>query len=71
MNKVGDVTLFCAIIILFIIFNDTSFQHISENISFFLYKVSIGPFSCVVGELIGILFFFAAIAKSAQIGLHT
>lgn len=74
INKIGDFALVIAIITLLLVFEDTTFETIS------LYKLSsninnlyiqIGFWSVSLGNFIGFLFLVGAMAKSAQIGLHT
>lgn len=72
INKVGDLALLLAIITLFLFQGSTSFN-VTINISvwFQSFEILIGFYAISLGNFIGFLFFIGAIAKSAQIGLHT
>ena len=73
VNKVGDVTLVLALLLLFILYGNTQFETIfvAEQLNKLLWGFYVGPWYFCFGEVIGILFFIGAVAKSAQIGLHT
>lgn len=73
VNKVGDVTLVLALILLFILYGTTKFETIfvAQELNKLLWGFYVGPWYFCFGEVIGILFFVGAVAKSAQIGLHT
>lgn len=73
VNKVGDLALVLALLLVFLIFQDSSFSHLFSlsslaQLNFHFY---FGYLSCSFGEMLGFLFFVGAVAKSAQIGLHT
>jgi proton-translocating NADH-quinone oxidoreductase chain L len=73
VNKVGDLALVLALLLLFILYGNTTFDIIFNTAG--LNKLALGfymgPWYFSVGEVIGVLFFIGAVAKSAQIGLHT
>ena len=73
VNKVGDVTLVLALLLLFVLYGNTQFETIfvMEQLNKLLWGFYVGPWYFCFGEVIGILFFIGAVAKSAQIGLHT
>jgi len=73
VNKVGDFALVIALLLLFLVYQDTSFNHIFKESSLELLKLNfyVGYWSLSLGETIGFLLFIGAVAKSAQIGLHT
>ena len=71
VNKVGDLALLLALLLLFILYHDTSFYHIFTNLNLLNLQFTMGYWIFTAGEAIGFLFFIGAVAKSAQIGLHT
>lgn len=73
VNKVGDVALVLALLLLFRVYGNTQFETIftTEALRYLLWGFYMGPWYFSLGEVIGILFFIGAVAKSAQIGLHT
>jgi len=76
MNKVGDLALVLALILLFLTFHNTEFDHIFFNLKeggtlYFFLNFFIGSFYISFCEIICFFFFCGAVAKSAQIGLHT
>jgi proton-translocating NADH-quinone oxidoreductase chain L len=73
VNKVGDVALVLALLLLFILYGNTQFETIflTSSLNKLLFGFYVGPWYFCLGEVIGILFFIGAVAKSAQIGLHT
>jgi len=73
VNKVGDLTLVFALLLIFLVYHDTSFEHVFSFSSLQLLSLNfyLSYWSCSLGEIIGFFFFVGAVAKSAQIGLHT
>lgn len=72
MNKFGDLTLMTGVILLLLNFGTTHFSTIFNQLSELNQLVVwFGPFSFSLAETVGICFFIGAVAKSAQIGLHT
>ena len=73
VNKVGDLALVLALLLIFLVFHQTSFSHLfqTEVLTLLHLHFYIATWSCSVGEMVGFLFFIGAVAKSAQIGLHT
>jgi len=71
---VGDLTLVLALLLLFLVYGETSFALLftPEALNLLQLQFYVGGFgSLTLGEVIGFLFFIGAVAKSAQIGLHT
>jgi NADH-ubiquinone oxidoreductase chain 5 len=73
VNKVGDFTLFLAVLLLFTLYGNTSFHYIfqEESLQLLLLNFYVGYWKISLGEVLGFFFFVGAVAKSAQIGLHT
>jgi len=71
VNKIGDLALVLALLLLFLLYHDTSFYHIFANLNLLNLQFTMGYWVFSAGEVIGFLFFIGAVAKSAQIGLHT
>ena len=73
VNKVGDFALVIALLLLLLVFQQTSFNHLfnTASLSQLQLQFHVGYWSVSLGEAIGFLFFVGAVAKSAQIGLHT
>ena len=73
VNKVGDLALVLALLLIFILYNETSFELLfnSNSLNKLLLGFYVGPFFFSTGEVVGFLFFIGAVAKSAQLGLHT
>lgn len=72
VNKIGDITLIMAIILIFLVNGTTSILVLSEIAPWCNeFEMYYGWISLKFGNFISFLFFIAAIAKSAQIGLHT
>jgi proton-translocating NADH-quinone oxidoreductase chain L len=72
VNKVGDFALIIAIVTLFLIQGETTLQTTFTLAPLFQsFEIVIGFWSISLGNFIGFLFFIGAVAKSAQIGLHT
>jgi proton-translocating NADH-quinone oxidoreductase chain L len=73
VNKVGDLALVLALLLLVVTFNQTSFMYLFSPaaLSQLTLEFYMGNWSFSLGEVIGFLFFIGAVAKSAQIGLHT
>ena len=73
VNKVGDLALVLALLLLFILYKETTFDTLFKVTSLqkLLLGFYVGPFFFSTGEVIGFLFFIGAVAKSAQLGLHT
>jgi len=67
------LALVLALLLLFILYKDTSFKVIFSALALkkLLLGFYVGPFFFSTGEVIGFLFFIGAVAKSAQLGLHT
>ena len=72
VNRVGDFGFILGIIAIYSVFGSLYFDEIFNDVDG-LHKLSIVMlgFKINVIELIAILFFFGAMGKSAQIGLHT
>ena len=71
INKVGDFILILSIIVIFIAQGTTNFID-STILIVIIIDLNIGGyFFITIGDFIGFCFFVAAVAKSAQIGLHT
>lgn len=73
VNKVGDLALVLSLILIFILYKNTAFDFLflqgsldKLNSGFYM-----GLWYLSAGEVIGFLFFIGAVAKSAQLGLHT
>lgn len=73
VNKVGDLALVLALLLILLVFHQSSFGYLfqPEVLNLLQLHFYFGYWSCSVGEMIGFLFFIGAVAKSAQIGLHT
>ena len=71
VNKIGDLAFVLALLLLVIVYHDTNFYWIFNNLHWLEYHCYIFNYSFSLGEMIGFLFLVAAMAKSAQIGLHT
>jgi len=73
VNKVGDLALVLALLLIFLVFHQTSFSYLfqTEVLTLLNLHFYVVTWSCSLGEMVGFLFFIGAVAKSAQIGLHT
>ena len=73
VNKIGDLALVLALLLLFILYKETTFTLLFNEsmLNKLLLGFYMGPFFISTGEIIGFLFFIGAVAKSAQLGLHT
>jgi proton-translocating NADH-quinone oxidoreductase chain L len=73
VNKVGDLALVLSLILIFILYKNTAFDFLflQESLDRLHLGFYIGLWHLSTGEVIGFLFFIGAVAKSAQLGLHT
>jgi NADH:ubiquinone oxidoreductase subunit 5 (subunit L)/multisubunit Na+/H+ antiporter MnhA subunit len=72
LNRIGDLGLFLGICVLFFIFRTLDFGIIFVLVPFLDKKILLyGFFTIGLLPIIGCCFFFGAIGKSSQIGLHT
>lgn len=72
INKIGDITLILALICLILCGHTVEFSHVFEISPFFQYYIiNIGFISLQLDTFLGLMFFVGAVAKSAQLGLHT
>ncbi len=72
VNKVGDFFLALAVIFLLNTLGTTSFSTVFNLLPYLQnLEVVIGPFTWAFLDVVGVAFLIAAMAKSAQVGLHT
>lgn len=72
VNKVGDFFLALAVMLLLKVNTTTNFTVVFANLDYLnTLDINFAGFSFSYLEVIGMCFFVAAIAKSAQMGLHT
>jgi proton-translocating NADH-quinone oxidoreductase chain L len=74
VNKVGDVALFIAVCLIFIKFHTTRISAVAiylSNMNSWSWYAVIGEYQIDLWMVVNVCFFIAAVAKSAQIGLHT